>query len=137
MWPFFKFCKLVEKFISSVPCGAKYWCKKVVVNKVMVQMGIPSTKSKTKCKLTELSMTGKKNSNEVTIWPILTCIGKDLVSGPPKNKSRPCSEWVWAAKYCQFANNSINLVINHIWAISLSFFGPTRNRDFWKKVINT
>ena len=60
MWPFLKFCKLVEKFISSVPCGAKYWCKKVVVNKVMVQMGIPSTKSKTKCKLTELSMTGKK-----------------------------------------------------------------------------
>ena len=87
----------------------------------------------------------KKNPNEVAIWPILTCIGEDLVSGPPENKSTPCSEWVWAAKYCQSANNSIKLVINHIWAISFSFLGPTRNRDIWKiyalpnwsKLINT
>ena len=48
--------------------------------------------------------------------------------GPPENKSTPWSEWVWAAKYCQSANNSIKLVINHIWAISFSFFDPTRNR---------
>ena len=74
----------------------------------------------------------KKNPNEVAIWLKLTCTGKDLVSGPPENKSTPCSERVWAAKYCQSANYSIKLDINHIWAISFSLFGPTRNRDIWK-----
>ena len=137
MWPFLKFCKLVEKFISSVPCGAKYWCKKVVVNKVMVQMGIPSTKS------TWLNANWQNwawQEKKLKWGDYLTHINmywQGFGLGTTRKQIQARSEWVWAAKYCQFANNSINLVINHIWAISLSFFGPTRNRDFWKKVINT
>ena len=55
--------------------------------------------------------------------------------GTTRKQIQARSEWVWAAKYCQFANNSINLVINHIWAISLSFFGPQGIETFEKKLL--